>query len=134
MTAFLHYYHHGATVFLCYTELMGICTVSWAPIMLNLTVHVVMYWYYFQRARGIHISWKKWVTRIQIIQFFIALGFIYTASYYYLAGTVFQYLPKDRQCPTKGYAAVYGNAIMTSYLGLFISFYFHTYKNNITCK
>lgn len=87
-----------------------------------------MYWYYFQSARGIRIWWKEWITRLQILQFIIDLGFVYFASWTYFTSTYWPWLPNMGKCAGEEFAAVAGICILSSYLLLFLSFYAATYS------
>ncbi|OZJ03552.1 hypothetical protein BZG36_04180 [Bifiguratus adelaidae] len=125
---FLHYFHHSMTMVLCYTQLVGKTSVSWVPIVLNLTVHVAMYYYYFRTASGARIWWKKYLTTMQIVQFIIDLCIIYFCTYTYFAYTYGLSLPNCGDCAGTERAAIFGCAILSSYLLLFINFYHQTYK------
>lgn len=65
---------------------------------------------------------------LQIIQFVLDLGFVYFASYTYFANTYFPWVPNAGTCAGEEFAAFAGMIILSSYLVLFISFYFATYR------
>jgi len=126
---FLHVFHHSATALLCYSQLNGKTSISWAVITLNLGVHVIMYYYYYATAGGAKIWWKKYLTTMQITQFIIDLFVVYFGTYEHTAATYFaDTLPHIGNCAGSETAAVFGCALLTSYLGLFINFYLQTYK------
>ncbi|KAF9148637.1 Elongation of very long chain fatty acids protein 5 [Linnemannia schmuckeri] len=63
---FLHYFHHSMTMILCFVQLRGHTSVSWVPIALNLTVHVLVYYNYMRSSAGILIRWKQYLTTLQL--------------------------------------------------------------------
>ncbi|KAG0045599.1 hypothetical protein BGZ83_009219 [Gryganskiella cystojenkinii] len=125
---FLHYFHHSMTMILCFVQLGGHTSVSWVPITLNLTVHVLMYYYYMRSAAGVRIWWKQYLTTMQIIQFVLDLGFIYFCAYTYFAWTYFPWAPNAGKCSGTEGAALFGCGLLSSYLLLFINFYRLTYN------
>ncbi|GAA6001722.1 hypothetical protein JCM10207_002283 [Rhodosporidiobolus poonsookiae] len=131
---FLHVFHHTATAVLCYTQLNGRTSVSWVVITLNLFVHVLMYYYYFMTAAGYKIWWKKYLTTLQITQFVIDLFTVYFASYSYFSATYWPTWPTMGSCAGTEGAAIFGCALLTSYLFLFIAFYQKTYKQQARAK
>lgn len=120
-TPFLHVYHHAATLLLVYVSMTEKLGVAWLPIVLNLGVHVVMYYYYMLQAMGIRVWWKKHVTTLQISQFVLDLyGCFYCFGYRLIHG--------HESCQGTDYGAIWGCGILSSYLVLFINFFVNTYS------
>ncbi|KAI9218299.1 ELO family [Blastocladiella britannica] len=136
---FLHWYHHSMTMLLCYVQIIGKPSVQWVPILLNLLVHFVMYYYYALAALNIRVWWKQWITTLQIIQFVVDLAAVYYATYYAafdlwrplvpasLAASLSIPETNEHQCTGTPFAAGFGCALLTSYLALFIRFFIQTY-------
>jgi fatty acid elongase 3 len=55
---------------------------------------------------------------------------VYFASYTYFTSTYFPNMPNAGKCAGEEFAAFAGIGILSSYLVLFISFYFATYKKD----
>ena len=88
-----------------------------------------MYYYYYATAGGAKIWWKKYLTLMQITQFIVDLFLVYFGTYQHFVWTYYRgALPSMGNCHGSEDAALFGCALLTSYLGLFINFYFQTYK------
>lgn len=78
--SFLHVYHHSNMVFWVWAYIKYIKGEQGVVIgIINSFVHVVMYSYYFLAALGPHVQkhlwWKKYITRLQLVQFAIILSY-----------------------------------------------------------
>jgi len=123
----LHVYHHAATLVLTYTQLWAGTCIQWLPIVLNLCVHVLMYYYYALHEMGYRVWWKKYLTTLQITQFIVGIGgciplfVIATAS-------DFGFRPDWPSCSGGYVASMSGLGILFSYLLLFIQLYKDRYN------
>lgn len=80
---FLHVYHHAAVVVICYVWLAAPQSMFPEGVILNSSVHVLMYAYYFLSAMGRRPTWKKMVTNCQIMQFRV-LPYVVSIWMFYL--------------------------------------------------
>ncbi|KAG2111357.1 GNS1/SUR4 membrane protein [Suillus clintonianus] len=131
---FLHVFHHASTVLLAFVQLNGKLSPSWTVVSINLLVHVVMYYYYYATAGGAKFWWKKYLTAMQIIQFIIDLFIFYFGLYQHYVHKYFPALPHFGDCSGSEPAALFGCALLTSYLMLFVDFYMRTYSTTPSSK
>lgn len=77
--SFLHVYHHASMFPLWWIGMKWVAGgQSFLPAMLNSFIHTVMYTYYGLSACGPKLQpylwWKRYLTKLQLAQFFICLG------------------------------------------------------------
>lgn len=120
--SFLHSFHHFITAYVCWLALYNHIAIGWVTIMLNGTVHVFMYYYYLAVSFNSDLWWKKYLTTMQITQFAVDV----------LAGIPFFYaiFAEKRQCTGNPYILLFTDAVLISFLILFVNFYRHAYKKS----
>jgi len=73
--SFLHIYHHS-TIILCWGQVLdsgfGGGTAAWGA-MANSFIHMVMYSHYLVTSFGIRNPYKKYITKLQLLQFALCL-------------------------------------------------------------
>ncbi|EZG83730.1 GNS1/SUR4 family protein [Gregarina niphandrodes] len=73
-----HVWHHTCYLAICWAYMKYRSSLSALAVIVNGSVHVVMYYYYYLQVRGKPVHWKHWITRIQIIQFIAGYVFFLT--------------------------------------------------------
>jgi len=116
--SFLHVFHHASMFPIWWIGVKWVAGGnSFFGSMLNSGIHVIMYLYYGLAAIGPHmqkyLKWKRYLTQLQLLQFFVAMGNTCTALYY------------DCGFPRwMGWALI---AYASSITALFFNFYFQAY-------
>jgi len=116
---FLHVYHHCITLLLSFVMMDNGVAVQWLDITANVLVHVPMYFYYAVSSLGISVWWKKYITLLQIVQFLVDIGGNLIGLYYIHSG---------HNCGGTPEVWWFGQAVLFSFLVLFLAFYRSTYN------
>lgn len=82
---FLHYYHHAIVIAMTWSWLHYTINFACLGMLANTLVHIFMYYYYFCSSLGYSVWYKKYITRMQLVQF--AASFVFSIVFKYLALT-----------------------------------------------
>ncbi|KAI8870076.1 GNS1/SUR4 membrane protein [Ramicandelaber brevisporus] len=124
---FLHYFHHSMTAALTFVNIQERSSTTWFVVTLNLGIHIMMYWFYYETSRGKRPWWKQWLTTGQIVQFVLDLiVMVGVAGYNTVAQLYFPQLPHHK-CSNSAATGSFGLFLICCYLVLFCNFYTNTY-------
>jgi len=117
---FLHVWHHTSVIVLVCKSLHHHLLMSWFTGFLNCSVHIFMYYYYFMRSLGKDVWWRKYITKVQIVQFMLDALSSLPFVYFRMSGW---------GCSGTWQSWIGGNFVGFSFLILFIKFYKDSYKH-----
>eukprot|EP01089_Gocevia_fonbrunei_P012068 TRINITY_DN2758_c0_g1_i1.p1 TRINITY_DN2758_c0_g1~~TRINITY_DN2758_c0_g1_i1.p1 ORF type:complete len:268 (-),score=10.96 TRINITY_DN2758_c0_g1_i1:25-828(-) len=123
----VHCYHHFIVPFLFWGFLETGTTAHWFLCVANCAVHVLMYYYYMIRTMGHDVWWKKYLTQLQIIQFFFDMLSTWPALIMMKGFGLWQ-------CQGQLWTVIFGQLVGLSFIFLFTSFYLQTYNSEKTKK
>eukprot|EP01002_Notosolenus_urceolatus_P002677 NODE_1703_length_1325_cov_66.358150_g1416_i0.p2 GENE.NODE_1703_length_1325_cov_66.358150_g1416_i0~~NODE_1703_length_1325_cov_66.358150_g1416_i0.p2 ORF type:complete len:333 (+),score=72.77 NODE_1703_length_1325_cov_66.358150_g1416_i0:223-1221(+) len=79
---FLHWYHHVTVLLYCWLSYVSKSSSGSFFSIMNLFVHTLMYWYFYQTAIGKTPGWNVALTILQISQMFIGLFVTFSTAKY----------------------------------------------------
>mmetsp|Transcript_10627 Transcript_10627/g.10700 ORF Transcript_10627/g.10700 Transcript_10627/m.10700 type:complete len:296 (-) Transcript_10627:35-922(-) len=118
---FLHWYHHVTVLLYCWNAYVTEAGAGLWFIVMNYTVHAIMYFYYFLQTLKLVPKWfpSYIITLFQISQMFIGIYVTYQAiNYYYYGGKLFS----PYKCNNNESNLFAGTVMYSSYALLFVWF------------
>jgi len=124
---FLHWYHHITVLLYCWHSYATKSPPGIFFVVMNYTVHAMMYFYYFLMAIHAKPKWLKavWITTAQISQMVVGVTVTLTGFYYYKT---------DDTCQIEAENNTAAFVMYGSYLFLFLQFFVGRYAKNNEAK
>lgn len=118
--------------------IQGNWILHWYGAAVNSGIHVLMYYYYFASSVWGSKPWyRRYITQMQIAQFFSVFALIFVFAYFYVQSPI-SVVPRDdsflpalefvRGCQGDAWTVAFAQLVNVSFLVLFINFYLHTYS------
>jgi len=115
---FLHVYHHAVIIILCLLMMQQRIMFFYSGVIVNALVHSFMYYYYSVSSCGMEVSWKKHLTKGQMIQF--VWGVTTFWPMFFVCS-----LHDDRSV----FVWYFNQIVLFSFLFLFLQFFNRTYSD-----
>lgn len=127
---FLHWYHHVTVLLYCFHSMATATSIGIFFIVMNYSVHAIMYFYYFLTACGYRPRWAKFVTVMQLSQMVVGVGVCVLAYFY----TRVQNLPCRADESNLKWAAIMYSSYFMLFFKLFLDRYVFRVKNTTKVK